>query len=245
MNKFLQFFKFILKRIFPDLCICCNSEFFNLEDNGICKICSHYFEEIDKNFMCQKCSYPFYFEGEKVDCANCSRINFSFEFTRSIYIYNDIIKKLITDIKYNDETASVRIIVNSFFQIINNNKIDFEIIAAVPMFKDDILHRKYNQSALFGLYLSEKFQDKLFIPDLLLKNKKTKKSTNLSSEERLKLNHYIEFNPQFLDFIENKSILILDDVMTTGSTLQACSLAIKKMKKNNRIYCLTFARTVL
>lgn len=240
ISKFSKIKEDILDFIFPKKCFSCDNDI--LKDFHFCNSCENFLEEIRYN-ICQKCGYPL--DIESIQCGMCSRLDFSFDMARSYCIYNDAIKKMILDIKYNDNFSPVPFFVDAIFSMVEFYGIEFDLIAAVPMTEKRFRKRMYNQSAIFGLYLKEKFPDKKFIPDLLIKTRESTVQTGSKAQDRINKKHYIELNEKFKEEVQKKKILILDDVMTTGATLHACAEAIKKGNLESQVYCLTFARSVL
>ena len=85
--------------------------------------------------------------------------------------------------------------------------------------------------------------------DLFVKLKKTQQSKKLSQFERLHKHHFFGINKKYLVdkyfTLNSKNILIIDDIMTTGSTLNELSFLIGNKYPKANIECLTFARTML
>lgn len=115
-----------------------------------------------------------------------------------------------------------------------------ELIIPVPMYKTDILRRGYNQAELIAREIS----DELRIPvckKAVIKNIKTKAQKTLSQQERL-TNLRGAFSVVNKNMIAGKSVLLIDDVCTTGSTLSEIS---KLLKKNGakKVFCATCCKT--
>ncbi len=115
----------------------------------------------------------------------------------------------------------------------------FDVITFVPLHKDTLKDRGFNQSELLARYLSER----LDIPceALLKKTRKNKPQHKLLARERRK-NVEGVFGCTDKKLIKNKYILIVDDIVTTGLTLSEC---IKVLKNNGAedIFCITFAKS--
>lgn len=115
----------------------------------------------------------------------------------------------------------------------------FDVITFVPLHKDTLKERGFNQSELLAGYLSEK----LNIPceALLKKTKKNKPQHKLLACERKK-NVEGVFGCTDKKLIKKRRILLVDDIVTTGLTLSEC---IKVLKSNGaeEIFCITFAKS--
>ncbi len=120
---------------------------------------------------------------------------------------------------------------------------DFNVIAPVPLFQSKQRERGYNQS----YYISEGVNEILklkYIDDLIIRVKNTKTQTHLKIKEReLNLKNAFKVNPHYTSEYEKMNVVIIDDVVTTGTTLNEI---IKLLRKNGvkRIMCLTLAMTV-
>lgn len=112
----------------------------------------------------------------------------------------------------------------SFINILNRNP----VIIDVPIHKNKFKKRGYNHSTLLAENLAEKLNLK-FAPDVLLRLKETKPQFKLSREERREnILGAFNLNPKFKDFVKDKSIIIVDDVTTSGATLNECAKILKR-----------------
>lgn len=142
--------------------------------------------------------------------------------------YSGIVKEAIIKFKFENNPHFHR----TFSKMLANkikkmtNKSDFDIILSVPLYKDKQKNRGYNQSLLISKYLSKE----LSIPEmsvLLLKVKNTKSQSTLPRKER-KNNIIDAFQVKNPEKIKGKRILIIDDIYTTGFTLNECSRVLKE-----------------
>jgi len=127
-------------------------------------------------------------------------------------------------------------------QILNSKRFNhIDIVTIVPLHPKKETKRGYNQVELFGKVIAQQ----LNIPyhkDLIIKKTNNKSQTTLNKEKRFKsVEHLYSINNEFS--IQNKNILLLDDVLTTGATLISCAKVLKKEHKIN-ISILTIACVV-
>lgn len=101
---------------------------------------------------------------------------------------------------------------------------DVDLIVPVPLHPKKLKKRGYNQSEMIARGLSEIIGKPLAL-DALFKNKITKTQTKKNKEERF-LNVRGSFSVKNAEMLENKHILLVDDVLTTGATLEACASAL-------------------
>jgi ComF family protein len=121
----------------------------------------------------------------------------------------------------------------------NINYTDFDFIVPVPLHSSKMRKRGYNQSELLARHISAS----LSIPyvDALKRTKKTLKQSEQSKEERrknLKDAFAVKSSPEK---IINSSVLLVDDIYTTGSTVDECSKALVNYGAA-KVYVITIAR---
>ncbi len=234
----------ILNFILPPRCIC--GKKFVSECNSICAEC---FSEycITSNFECSKCGNPLQYDfGENALCAECIENPPNFDKGRFVFAYNKLTSKIISRFKYSDKTfASQKIsqlMVNKILPFHKNN--EFEIVTSIPISRKKLISRKYNQSALLANQIAEILKLKCD-NQILFRNRNVAPQASLNRTERLKnMKNVFDISPKKKRLIAGKNILLIDDVLTTGATLNEAS---KILKKNgaNKIYTLTFAKTFL
>ena len=224
----------------PNNCLICKK----IIANGY--FCQEHFKEIDfiSEPSCTICSYPFEFEIEEDEiCAKCLSKKPQYDELTAIFKYNDFSKKIIFDFKYND-----KLILADFFAKLIHNSIkdysdDINFISFVPLHKKRLRSRKYNQSALIAKKLA-KISKTNIVFDLIIRKKNTKPQFLLSKSGRKEnLKGAFIFNKKYQDLIKNKNILIIDDVFTTGATIESCSKILKK-NKAKKVYIAVLARRV-
>ena len=221
----MKIFSQILNYIYPPRCISC-SELMQ-ETGRFCGACWAQLNFITKPY-CRICCFEFSFDpGEGNDiCLKCSTTPPSYNLARSTLRFDENSKKLIHALKYYDSyfiaSNFSKIIVNMHKDIMLN--VDFVI--PVPMHKWKRLFRLYNQSQVLASALAKEANVKM-LPDVLMKIKHTKSQTGLSKKQRQEnLKGSIAVVKK--DVIKGKKVILVDDVMTTGSTVDLCAATLKK-----------------
>lgn len=115
---------------------------------------------------------------------------------------------------------------------------NIDAVIPVPLHKNKLKKRGFNQVALFGQQVAEAL-DVEYLDDVLVKITNTNSQTNKNRFTRWTSNDDL-FALKNLETIENKHILIVDDLITTGATLEACILALNN-SKNIKISIATMA----
>ena len=238
----------LLNLIFPLDCKICEKPIRESKGYSICEDCFKTIELIEPPY-CIKCGKPListdYFKSNRgILCSNCKRKKYSFEFSRSVGIYQKVLKECIHLFKYYGEKKLAKPLGKLMINyLLKNNefKKKIDLIIPVPLHKNDLKKRGFNQSVLLGRVIGDYFS----IPvekRVLIKKKLTPFQVNLSKKEREK-NIIKAFVVERPEEVKYKNILILDDIFTTGSTVEECAKELIKAQAKN-IFVLTLARSV-
>lgn len=204
-------------------------------DDGECVLCNEYVSD-DKS-LCTKC------ESKIKLCRNYFEINeenFSVKCYSSAY-YSDVIKELVIKLKYKSDFKAGEVLVEYMLDTIKNKNIKFDIITYVPSTKEAIKRRGYNQSKYLAKTIGYKTNTKIL--EFLMKNKDTRDQIGLNGEERwLNLKNSFECTNE--KYLKNKTILLVDDVITTGATSFYCAKAMLRKGASN-VIVLTCAKSRL
>ena len=232
----------IIKIFLPPRCIKCGAIL--SDDDGLCPKC---FQEL--NFItapyCYKCGHPFEqaASSKKMLCASCAKKSKTpFRLNRSALYYDDISKDLILALKFMDKTENAKTLAKwlsmAGYDIWQEG---VDVLVPVPLHYKRLIKRRYNQSALLVKELSKITGIKADYTSLV-KHKSTKPQVQFSGHERVK-NVRGAFSVKHIEKIKGKRVVLIDDVMTTGSTLKECALALKKAGAKS-VDTLTVARVI-
>jgi len=215
--------------IFPNTCIYCGQV---LPDNmSVCSTCRTKLPKI-QNTICQYC-------GNEITMCTCKVGDFAFKRNISVYRYEGVVKTLVTRMKYHSKPQLCVFMAQQMLEAINLHYADikFDVVTHVPMFPTKVLARGYNQSKVIACHIASKLG--INEQQLLYKRLGMKTQKRLSRKDRRKNVHnkfYTKYD------ITSKTVLLIDDIMTTGSTLSECALMLKKGGAK-AVYCATFAIT--
>jgi ComF family protein len=223
--------KNLINLLFPDLCCGCNALL--LENEGlICANCRHELPLTQhhlhsNNFIAKK------FYGI-LPIEFCSAM---------LYFHKDgRVQNLIHQLKYKNKPEIGTLLGNWYakdLQVIAANH-KFSAIIPVPLHKKRLQERGYNQVTTFCKALSEQLQIELN-DQLLIRTAYSKTQTKKNKEARATVQQAL-FEAVFNSSDHGKHYLIVDDVITTGATLEACGRALLKIP-NAKISILTIAYT--
>ncbi len=230
----------VLDFIYPEniSCILCNKPIKKINTYSLCKDC---FKEL--NFIqdgCIKCGKPIIYHSlEKLDICGCSYcFNKSFYFDKAISCieYSDISKSMILGFKYKNKTYMAKYISNIMKEKLDLENIKFDYITFVPLHKKRMRKRGFNQSEKIAKELGKMID--IPILDCIYRKSNTNRLYNLNRKERK-----IELKNAFLvkeniNYANGKNILLIDDIFTTGSTVNEISKLLK-LNNVNKIFVMT------
>ena len=226
----MQFFKDIFYLFYPNLCINCDNSLLQSE-TYLCLNCNNKLPIINSIDYKNIASTTFY---GKVVVKNVSSFLY--------YQKDGITQKIIHQLKYKNQPELGVFIGKWFGDKLKESAIfkDVDYIIPVPLHKSKLKKRGYNQLTMFGEALSEILNIE-YKSDVLVKTSIAKTQTFKQRFERF-ANNKTKFNLTDLHVFENKHILLIDDVITTGATLVSCSNELLKTK-NITISIATMAYT--
>lgn len=220
-------------------CICCGNEMLDGSEFQICEKCLNNMQKI-KEPVCSKCGETL--EDGNLNCSFCKSFNYAFKSNRSIFYYDENSSRIIKGLKYNQRKYYAKFIA----KLMTEDKSIFEkidLITFVPISRKRKRARGFNQAEEIAKEISKIVGVETI--ELLEKVKDNKTQAGLSQKERLEnLKGTFEIKAGCEDKISGKNVLIVDDVFTTGATLNECSMVLK-IAKPKKVTTLTFAKTKL
>jgi ComF family protein len=240
--------KSLIDLIYPPRCLVCQA--FLQDQNTLqgdqnlpfCQDCFNGFTQIESP-ICSLCGRPFS-DGAERDrvCEDCLRKRPSYDIARAPYLYDGALMKAIHELKYAQRTHladSLGSLLASFAQTWLG-ELKGSLIMPVPLHPRRLRARGFNQSLLLARCVASKTGSELDFLSLR-RTKFTKPQTGLSSEER-KRNVRKAFEVVKPQAVKGRTIVLVDDVATTGSTLNECAKALKRSRADS-VLCLVLART--
>lgn len=233
INKATESF---LDLIFPKFCIGCKKEGFH--------ICSSCRSKMQINYypFCPAC------KSKIIASQKCPHHKSAIKFCLSPFSYDNIlIKNLIHDFKYlfiksiGPELARFQIETiqkSAFFSQIKNNPENF-LLVPVPLHKKRLAWRGFNQSGVLAKKISDELQIDIFSGLKRIKN--TLPQIDMTDKEQRQENIKNAFTCDKSKTIKGKTVILIDDMVTTGATLEECAKALKK-SDTKEVWALTLAK---
>lgn len=220
LNGFLSLF-------YPFQCLNCKRYIKDFKYLFVCPECFSSIKDVKHN-ICKICSKPL--ASEYVDvCQECrERKKTYFEYIKAAGFYESPLKELIHFFKFNQKKSAGKILGDFILSRINNRFFDnMDFITFVPLSKKTEQERNFNHTRELALYISKKTGIKVL--DTVKKIKETEDQSSLKREERLKnLKDAFDIKEDIKEKIIKKNIIIIDDIYTTGSTINEVARVLKE-----------------
>jgi len=207
----------IAGNILPPHCLICGSSV--QVDNGVCRECTGRIIPVPKP-VCDTCGRPI---GTPGQCLMCHEKPPPFDRIMSVAVFEGLLKDSIHAFKYNRATIYKRFFAHMLYEMICNADIESDILTFVPLHWTRQMQRGYNQSALIARELSGYIGVDVRY-NVLRKVRRTCSQVGLGKDQR-KANLKGAFTAADVD---KRSVLVVDDVITTGQTAFEVSSALRK-----------------
>ncbi|MFA6612040.1 MAG: ComF family protein [Dehalococcoidales bacterium] len=215
--------------LFPPKCISCGRE-----GKYICDNCMDAVKGI-KPPVCPVCMLPVAGK-QKCDC----RFWHSLDRLSAPFAFQGTIRKAVIQFKFHNLRAIAPFLAQLLYRHLENKPITFEILASVPLHKKRIRERGYNQSWLLARELGKLTGTH---PDaVLVRSRHTSSQVDSDKARQRRINVSGAFDCRS-HMVKDKKVLLIDDVATTGATLDACACALKKAGAS-QVQALTLAREI-
>lgn len=178
------------------------------------------------NPICDSCGVPLEITVEDANgllCGSCVAAPKIYNQSRSAVVYDEVSRNLILAFKHGDQTHLSLTFVPWLKRAGGEFLKDCDLIVPVPLHWKRLLKRRYNQSALIAARLAK--EAKIFYePEILKRTRHTPVQGHLSAKERYKnVSNAFSVNRKYASQVTDKKIVLIDDVYTTGATVEECA----------------------
>ncbi len=238
-----DFLSEISDALFPPLCIACSDVLAIAEEKVFCRECRKRITYLTQSH-CPVCGiiFPDSPAGNHL-CGPCLENKPHYTFARAALAYDGIIHDAIHQFKYGRNLACGKalacLLSDFYFPDMDWNA--YDIIIPVPLHIRRLRTRGFNQSLILAHALGKKHGLRVDF-SLLKRSKLTLTQTGLDKKER-ENNIKRAFEVTSPDLIEAKNIILVDDVLTTGATINECAKTLKKAGAR-QVAAITLARVL-
>ena len=222
-----------LDLLFPRFCVGCGKE-----GNFLCVSCENSLSRIEAP-ICLKCGRPQTNSG--ILCSSCANWQADIDGIRSPFQFEGVIRKAVHEFKYNNLHAITGRLARLLSDYLNANLLNYDVVAPVPLHSRRLKERGYNQSALLAKELG-RLTGKTVNERSLIRTHYNLPQAKTSNVEQRRQNVVGVFACQN-DELRHKHVLLIDDVSTSGATLNACASVLKAAGAKS-VWGLTLAREI-
>ncbi|MFQ6122191.1 MAG: ComF family protein [Dehalococcoidales bacterium] len=218
--------------MFPQYCIGCGKE-----GEFLCYSCCQSLPRISPP-LCPKCGRP---QPSGIFCPSCVSWSAKIDGIRSPFRFEGVMRQAIHQLKYQNLRALALPLAKLLQDYLLTNPLPAEVLVPVPLHQKRLRERGYNQSSLLARQLG-KLASLPVVDDCLVRQRHTPPQARTSTVEERQSNVADAFTCRD-HRLRNKKVLLIDDVSTSGATLDACAAALKAFGATS-VWGLVMAREI-
>ncbi len=207
----------LLDALYPLECVGCGGS-----GKVICDDCATDLPVLRPPF-CRVCATP----GNFARCQTCAETVRRFDGVRAPYRYAGAVRQAILALKYGGIKAAAPQLGDLLAGYLNDNPLPGDVLAPVPMHRQRWRERGYNQAELLGGQVARKC-DLPYDADLLKRTRQVEPQAGITSAAQRVVNVADSIALTAGRDVAGAAVILVDDVATTGSTLEACAGALKE-----------------
>ena len=188
--------------------------------------------------LCPHCGRP---QASGIVCPSCWQRKTEIDGIRSLFRFDEVIRTAIHELKYRNLKAISPCLAELLADYVRSNPLPGEALVGVPLHPRRLRERGYNQSSLLARELSRRI-DLPVIEDCLIRVKQAQPQVRAVDVEERRRNVADAFVCRD-EKVSGKRIILIDDVCTSGATLESCAAALKN-KGATSVWGLTLAREI-
>ncbi|MGD9510582.1 MAG: double zinc ribbon domain-containing protein [Geminicoccaceae bacterium] len=211
--------------VLPPRCLACGTEID--APLGLCAVCWGELRFLSAP-CCRCCGFPLpHTSIEAPLCATCSRQPPSYDRARAALRYDQGSARLILRYKRGGRLEGVPLFARWMHHAGDELLVETDLILPVPLHRWRLLRRGFNQSAMLAKQLSI-LSDRPWSPGILLRQRATRSQQGLGAAARQENIRSSAFRIRSPDRVAGARILLVDDVLTTGATVSACTAVLRR-----------------
>mgnify|MGYP003750078853 FL=1 len=204
--------------MFPQSCVHCGKD-----GSLLCDLCIRDSTAVSKD-VCRKCAEPLAKPGT---CTRCVIDGSSLDRLYGSFLYETPVGTAVRAFKFDDVRALAGVL-GGMFNVESMNRSEADLILPVPMHKSRLRSRGYNQSEILGRKLSRRMGLE-FHSDVLIRAENTVPQSEqpTAAARKTAIQGAFSVDTRHESVVLGKRVLLVDDVFTTGSTVQAAASVLK------------------
>lgn len=219
----------LLDILYPQTCLGCD-ELLVMGEEVLCTVCRHELPLTNHHLVAENDSYK----------RLAGRLPLERVMSMLIFEKGGLVQKIIHQLKYEGHQEVGILLGNWYAELVKDHLEHIDQILPVPLHPKRLKERGYNQVTTFCKALSNRLQIELN-ENLLIRKRYSRTQTKKTLFSRTEVSKDV-FDVVFTEDHSNKHFLIVDDVLTTGTTLEQCAKAVLKIP-HSKISILTMAIT--
>ncbi len=217
LEKFLDIF-------YPRKCMFCGEKL-NNKGEYYCSKCYYKLPFVEEN-RCIVCGREMY--SRQSICLPCQTHKRNFDENFPVFLYVDEMASALKRYKFTGKMYYYKPFSEFIFETVKDKISDIDYIVYPPINRMTFYKRGFNQCELIAKELSAK-SDIPYLKNAIIKVRQYKKQSLVKGKDRYKnVKGAFKINSKYGELLKGKRILLIDDVLTTGATLDECSRILKK-----------------
>lgn len=231
--------KVLLNLIFPPKCIFCGRRLSPKANKDVCTECANELPYCRAYSRCRRCGKPVPLDAGEM-CKSCyKRRHYNTRIT-SAFVYADGAKRAVVGFKKEKNAGYAKTLSMYVAEMVKHDfgGVDFDAVVSVPPRKKGYAEEHFDQAAHLAATVSRRL-GLTYIPNALVQTESIRKQSSLSLDARIE-NVRDKFAVKKPERIDKKTVLLIDDVCTSGATLEECAKTLKASGAF-RVYAATIA----